>query len=206
VRKVLLIVFVIIGAVYVYLVSAVEDDKRWFHAFSRTGKTVDANLKFDSLQYSAYRWRTNQKTQEFELFLAYYIKIDKDGSYLSMRHNTTPEPALYFEGSIESSVHRLLDSLAIVTLDTLYIKPEFRIYDGNTFRLNVAARGEHNIHFYQIDAPPYLQRVASALDNVIFKSSATTSPYDLSFHEQELKRHSLQLFGELPRREAPKFK
>ena len=192
-RKLLLIVFVIIGAIYVYLVAAVEDDKRWFHSFSQADTTSAGKLKFDSLQYSAYRWRENQNTLDRELFLAYYINIGKDGNYLAMRHNTTIEPAIYFRGKIDSSVKFLLDSLAIVSLDTLYIRPEFnRIYDGNTFQLNFVAGQKHNIDFYKIDAPPFLQRVANALDNVIFKSGETADQFDLSAHEHVLKRQSLK--------------
>lgn len=188
---------------YLFLLTA---SSVYFFACNSAPNTPTAKLKIDSLQYSAYRWRTNLQSNAWELFLAYYIKVDKDGSYLAMRHNTTPEPSMYFKGKIGSSVHRLLDSLAIVPLDTLYIRPELRVYDGNTFQLNFATNEKHKIDFYQIDAPPYLQRVAMALDTVIFKSSERAIQFDLSFEEQELKRQSLQRLGRLPKLEKSNFK
>lgn len=206
VRKLLLIVFIIVGAIYFYLVAAVEDDIRWFQSYSQSFKTNTANNEFDSLQYSAYRWRINQKTLNWEFYLAYYIKVRNDGSYLAMRHSTTPEVAMYYKGYIDKSLHILLDSLEIVPLDTLYIKPEPRIYDGNTFKLNFVASKESNIDFYQSDAPSYLLRVATALDNVIFTSDKSTDQFDLSFHEEGLKKQSIQRLGRLPKIEVPKFK
>jgi hypothetical protein len=205
-RKLLLSVLVIVCAIYAYLVVAVEDDKRWFHSFSQIRKRDAAYLKFDSLQYTAYRWRLSQTNHDGELFLAYYIKITKDGSFLAMRHNTTPEPAMYLRGKIDRSVKHLLDSLEIVSLDTLYIKSEAEIYEGNSFHLNFTGSRQFDIDFYQIAAPAFLQRVSLALDTVIFESSDTSRPFDLSLYEHALEGQSLRRLGRLPRMEKPKFK
>lgn len=175
-------------------------------ACNYSSNTNASNLKVNSLEYSAYRWRINEHTSDWELFLAYYIKVNKNGSYLAMRHNTTPEPSIYFKGKIDSLGLQLLDSLAVVQLDTLYINFEPRIYDGNTFHLTFDANEKNQIDFYQIDAPPYLQRVSMALDKIIFASNDRADPFDLSFKEQELRRQSIQRLGRLPEVENPKFK
>lgn len=208
VKYLILTVLACIAAVFIFLVLAVNDDKRWFHQFSHDTKNSNSGTsKFDSLQYSAYRWRTNLQTQEWELFLAYYIKIDRHGHYLTMRHNTTPEPAEYFEGETDSLTRRLLDSLFIMPLDTAYVSPELRVYDGNTFRLTYAKFKAHDIDFLQIDAPPFLQRLSTTLDTVILKSNQTTKPFDLSSYEKDLKTQSLKRLGGLPKlQKAPLIK
>ena len=179
---------------------------RWFHDFSKSAKDKAAYLKFDTLQYGAYRWRTNQQTLEWELFLSYYIKIDKDGRYVVMRHNTTPEAALYYKGNIDNSTRIVLDSLSVVHLNTTYFNDQLRIYDGNTFHLNYWNATEHDVDFYQIDATPFLKRLADALDTVVFQSKESIPSFDLASYQEELKNRSLKRFGQLPKIEAPRFR
>ncbi|MES2848780.1 MAG: hypothetical protein V4685_06965 [Bacteroidota bacterium] len=177
---------------------------------NRTANVDPDNLKFDSIEYGAYRWRTNLNTLDWEFFLAYYIKIYKDGNYIGMNHHISNQPATYFKGQINkiSYLHPLLDSLAVVKLDSFYISPELSTYNGNTFALDFSTSlKRYHVDFLQIDAPAFLQELSYALDNRILKSWQQISPFDLSVYEQSLKRKSLKLKGELPKlMPAPEFK
>jgi hypothetical protein len=203
-RKLLLIIIIIIGVIYVYLFEILENDKNWFKQFSESSKTI-SNEKFDNIEYGAYRWRIDDNTPDWKLFLAYYIKIEKNGDYLVMRHNTTPEPPQYFKGSIDNFTHKLLDTLQTIHLDSIYINRELKIYDGNTLNLNYNGDKSH-VFFYQTDAPLFLQRLSTALDAMIFKSEKEVEHFDLTFYEQKLKQRSLKWLGELPKRESPRFR
>ena len=175
-----------------------------FCAFScqQTSKNDYSNLIVDNIQYSAYRWRTNSNTLEQEFFLAYYININKDGSYKGMNHNIPNEPAIYFKGTLDRYdwVCQLLDSLSIVVLDTLYISPELRIYDGNTFALDFnKEQTRHKIDFLQLDAPTFLKSLSYKLDLLALYSKNEIMPFNLSIYEEELKKRSLKITGELPK-------
>jgi hypothetical protein len=146
------------------------------------------------------------QTLDWELFLAYYIKIDKNGRYVVMRHNTTPEPALYYKGNIDNATRLLLDSLSVVHLDTSYFSDQLGIYDGNTFHLSYSNPTEHDVDFYQIDATYFLKKLANSLDTVIFRSKEPIPSFDLASYQEELKSRSLKRLGWLPKIEATKFK
>jgi hypothetical protein len=144
-------------------------------------KTHTARLKFDRLQYGAYRWRPNLETREWELFLAYYLSISKDGSYIAMRHNTTPEPSTYFKGTIDATRFHLFDSLAIVPPDTVFENPGQEIYDGNTCCLQCAGSVNKNIYFLTDNAPPFLHQLSTAMDSVVFQSKNKFRPLTCLF-------------------------
>jgi len=123
-----------------------------------------------------------------------------------IRHNTTPESAMYFKGNIDSPTRILLDSLTVVHLDTNYLSSQLRIYDGNTFHLNYSIDTRHDVDFYQIDATLFLKRLADALDTVVFQSKEPNPSFDLASYQEELKSRSLKRFGQLPKIEATKFR
>jgi hypothetical protein len=174
-----------------FLLTSCQDKKDLFNTMK----------PLDSVAYISYRWRTNKSQTGLELFISHYLSINKDGKYLAMRHNTTPDPAQYFSGVLTDSGIDLIRSILKYKWDSAYFNPQPRIYDGNAYYLVYKINNQvAHISYIPKDSPKPLFDLSMNFDSVIFKSNNQVSPFSLKEAQEAIERKDS---GHLPKIESP---
>lgn len=70
----------------------------------------EIKLLTGDLKYCAYNMAHSEQTDDYKLYLAYYIEIHKNADFVLMRHDVRTGPQKYFSGTISNTICRLIDS------------------------------------------------------------------------------------------------
>jgi hypothetical protein len=133
-------------------------------------------LSTGDLKYSAYNMDYNEQTDEYKLYLAYYIEIYKNAGFVLMRHDTRTGPQKYFKGIISDTICCLIDSTFLNrTYNSDYIEKMDTpvIYDGFTYCFDYKKKnGEKSkIRYIPPYSPDRVKILGSALDSLIYKTT-----------------------------------
>ncbi len=158
----------------------------------------------DSIKYTAFRWSNWPNKEAYELYIDYHIAIDKKGNFKAVRHDYAGGSAIYLKGAITDSVRMLLNNLTGKALKQTYFDSSAnRIYDGNTFLMDLYDNYNRRITYHNHVAPEYLQEVSAILDSVILNSKDAISPFDLTAYSALLESKSYKSRSFLSEKKAP---
>lgn len=155
VRNLILLIIAIIGTVYIFLVTAVEDDKHWFKEFSKKSSKQKHNT-FNEFIFS-----------QSALFENYSLKFtESDTLFMEVRF---PKPAKRFyailtEGTIDK-LTSMIDTLNLKEPHSLYVQDNLQ--DGISLKFYFRSSGlTKTIGVYGNEAPTEIYTLTHRLDSL----------------------------------------
>jgi hypothetical protein len=146
----------------------------------------------EQLKYSAYYWCFNEKNNNFEFRLVYYIEINKYKQVFVYRNKNNIIEA--YKGNISDSVYSIIDStLSINNYTDNYTlqKESFFIYDGFTYCLdfeNNRTNLRQKIQFIPNNVPTSIRQISSLIDSISLNTIKYKYPKSISKYIEELKK------------------
>ncbi len=166
----------------------------WFICFSDFKKEPIVNRSKDGiLKYSAYSWHINHNSEKFEFYLAHFIEINRNGEFITMRHDKFMDEPKFYSGIINKNILKVIDS----TLNKKKYRPDYSwkvangsVYDGFTYCFDIRMDNKDvrkKIQFIPPNSPMKIRVLASLLDSVIFNASAKSKDtLNLKSYSKEL--------------------
>jgi hypothetical protein len=175
---------------------------------SCSDKNNERSLVTNNLKYSAYSWHFNPDKDSFEIYLAQYMNIEKDGKYSLMRHDVFMDSPKYFEGVLTDSIRVQIDSTLTTAFDSIYSYTSDSpiIYDGFSYVFDYQMQGSKRkiVHFIPQYSPEQIRKLSTVLDSVIYsKIGKRIDSFSIEDYKSDIRKNIEQLGIRPPKRVAP---
>jgi hypothetical protein len=176
--------------------------------FSCSNRDPKKPLATGDLQFSAFTWHFNPNKDTFEIYIARFLRIDSDGRFVGIRHETFRSKPKYISGAMPDSLRKYVDS--VLFKDNNKTGPidsdnMDRIYDGLTYSLEYR-KGDSvtsSVIFRPYSAPPDIQYIATELDRLVSQSHPNSiDSFSIEEFKAELEKRaaaagiSIPIYGE----------
>ncbi|HUB60479.1 MAG TPA: hypothetical protein VL978_07255 [Puia sp.] len=161
-------------------------------------------LTTGELTYSAFTWHYNSTKNTFEIYIADYLRIDSNGGFIGMRHDTFMDKAKYFSGLIDDPLRKRIDSVLSIGDYDRYFNFSGNapgMYDGFIYSIDYRKRDSlRSLPFFiPRHSPPAIQYVQSALDSLIANAVPnSTDSFSFGGYKAKLEEKSIATGFKMP--------
>jgi hypothetical protein len=151
----------------------------------------DRSLSINNIKYSAYSWHYVPDKDSFEFYLASYLSIDNNGTFVVMRHDSFMDTPKYFGGSISDTIRKKIDSMFEQPYSPVYTySPDTPIiYDGFSYFIDYVKKDSERktIQFIPKFSPLRIQELSNLLDTLIYSRAVDKiNAFNIVNYEKEL--------------------